>query len=490
MVNKCDMSGTKMLLLKSSAILFIVFLFVSCQSSSQDKYLKSFDIPLLEQNNKIRLSGDYRNFTVLNTRYYKEAQQKKYEDGKALCYINLAFVNSVSGNSKQALLLLEKAKEILKHSKNKLHIALLNYAYGNLNFFLELYNNALDYNTRALQAIEEFDNPEIKEEYLSEFYIQRGVILFGAANPKDALNNFHKSEKIKKQAYTEGWLSNVYIQLNKPDSAFYYVKEAQKSMLKEKEILHSTTGAAVYFFAGNYYNSTRNYAEAETLYLKALKINTATKNVYSPFFGMAMYNIMADMYKNTNNPEKEDYYKNLYRETKEHFYKEQKEAINLATDKFIADIKRNERQERMKMWLYIGLLGAGGIVLGCYTYFKIRHLKFKKQVLHIKTNKLKERIEGNLFNEVIELAKTNDSHFLSRFQELYPEFIQKLKILNPELETSEITFCAMIKLNFTSKEIANYTFVQHASVQQRKRRIRKRLTIPSDADLYQFFNNL
>jgi len=484
------MSGIKILNLKGFTMIFVVFLFFSCGSSSQDKYLKSFDIPLLEQNNKIRLSGDYRNFTVLNTKYYKEAQKKKYEDGKALCYINLAFVNSISGNSKQALVLLEKAKEILKHSNNKLHIALLNNAYGNLNYFLELYNNALNYNTLALQAIEEFDNEDVKVEYLSEFYIQRGVILFGAANYKEALNNFHKAEKIKKQAYTEGWLSNVHIQFNKPDSAFYYVKEAQSSMLKEKEILHSTTGAAVYFFSGNYYNAVQKYQEAETLYLKALKINSETKNIYSPFFGMAMYNIMADMYKKTGNKERESFYRSLYRDTNEHFYKQQKEVVNLATEKFITDIKNNERGERMKMWLYIGFLAAGVVGLVVFTYFKIRHLKFKKQVLHIKTNKLKEQIEGNLFNEVIELAKTNDSQFLSRFQDLNPEFIQKLKSLSPELETSEMTFCAMIKLNFTSKEIASYTFIQHASVQQRKRRIRKKFGIPSDADIYQFFNSL
>ncbi|PUB26374.1 hypothetical protein C8J95_11158 [Elizabethkingia sp. YR214] len=484
------MSGVKMLNLKGFTMIFVVFLFFSCEPSSQDKYLKSFDIPLLEQNNKIRLSGDYRDFTVLNTKYYKEAQKKKYEDGKALCYINLSFINSASGNSKQALFLLEKAKEILKQSNNKLHIALLNHGYADLNFFLQLYNSALNYNTLALQAIEEVDNDKIKEEYLSEFYIQRGEILFEATNYKEALKNFHKAEKIKKQAYTEGWLTNVYIQVNKLDSAFYYLKQSHQSMLKEKEIIHSTTGAVVYFFSGNYYNVVQNYPEAETLYLKALKINSEVKTVYSPFFDMVMYDIMADMYKKAGDKERESHYKSLYRDTNEHFYKQQKEVVNLATEKFITDIQNSERAERRKMWLFIGFLVAGVVGLVVFTYIKIRHLKFKKQVLHIKTNKLKEQIENNLFNEVIELAKTNDSMFLSRFQELYPEFIQKLKSLSPELETSEMTFCAMIKLNFTSKEIANYTFVQHASVQQRKRRIRKKFAIPSDADLYQFFSGL
>ena len=484
------MSGVKMLNFKGFTMIFVVCLIISCESSSQDKYLKSFDIPLIQQNEEIKISGDYRNFTILNAKYYKMAQKQGYKDGKALCYINLAFVNSISGNSKQALVLLEKAKEILKHSKNKLHIALLNGGYSDLNFFLELYNNALNYNTLALMNIEEVDNTEIKTEFLSQFYHQRGRTLFAISNYKTALNNFYKAEKIKKQAVTEIWIANVYIQMNKPDSAFYYVKQAQHSMVKEKKTLYNIPGVVVYFFSGNYYNMAGDYSKAEALYLKALKLNAKTNNVYRPFINMTMYNIMAEMYKKTDNKERESYYKFLYRDTNEHFYKQQKVVVNLATEKFITDIKNSERGERMKMWLYIGFLAAGIVGLMVFTYFKIRYLKFKKQVLHIKTNKLKERIEGNLFNEVIELAKTNDSQFLARFQELNPEFIQKLKSLSPELETSEITFCAMIKLNFTSKEIANYTFVQHASVQQRKRRIRKKFGIPSDEDLYQFFNRL
>jgi DNA-binding CsgD family transcriptional regulator len=48
----------------------------------------------------------------------------------------------------------------------------------------------------------------------------------------------------------------------------------------------------------------------------------------------------------------------------------------------------------------------------------------------------------------------------------------------------------MLKLRFSSKEIANYTFVQHKSVQQKKYRIRKRLNIPAETDIYDFFENV
>ncbi|WJJ99630.1 helix-turn-helix transcriptional regulator [Elizabethkingia anophelis] len=48
----------------------------------------------------------------------------------------------------------------------------------------------------------------------------------------------------------------------------------------------------------------------------------------------------------------------------------------------------------------------------------------------------------------------------------------------------------MIKLNFSSKEIANNTFIQHKSVQQKKHRLRKKLNVPTDQDLYVFFQDL
>ncbi|EPJ2897268.1 hypothetical protein MC916_003368 [Elizabethkingia anophelis] len=48
----------------------------------------------------------------------------------------------------------------------------------------------------------------------------------------------------------------------------------------------------------------------------------------------------------------------------------------------------------------------------------------------------------------------------------------------------------MLKLNFSSKEITSITGVLHTSVQKRKNKIRKRLHIPSEADLYFFFDQL
>ena len=47
--------------------------------------------------------------------------------------------------------------------------------------------------------------------------------------------------------------------------------------------------------------------------------------------------------------------------------------------------------------------------------------------------------------------------FLPNSLLLYPNFVSDLQNINPDLKRSELMFCAMLKLNFSSKEIANIT---------------------------------
>jgi DNA-binding CsgD family transcriptional regulator len=73
---------------------------------------------------------------------------------------------------------------------------------------------------------------------------------------------------------------------------------------------------------------------------------------------------------------------------------------------------------------------------------------------------------------------------------LYPDFENKLLDINPKLTNSELEFCAFLRLNFSSKEIANYTFISVRTVQNKKYRLRNKLKIPNETDTYVFFNNM
>jgi DNA-binding CsgD family transcriptional regulator len=92
--------------------------------------------------------------------------------------------------------------------------------------------------------------------------------------------------------------------------------------------------------------------------------------------------------------------------------------------------------------------------------------------------------------ELIILGKNNTSDFFLRFKEMYPEFCEKLLQIKPDLINSELKFCAYLKLNFTTKEIATFIGVTPRAVQIRKNRLRKKLNIPSDEDIYLWMDGL
>ncbi|PQA91225.1 hypothetical protein B0A69_18235 [Chryseobacterium shigense] len=130
------------------------------------------------------------------------------------------------------------------------------------------------------------------------------------------------------------------------------------------------------------------------------------------------------------------------------------------------------------------------VLFGIYAWKIIKKLRNRKKQLRDETKELENKIYNTSQEKVMELARKNDASFLDIFKKAYPGFIEKVLGVNPDLENSDLVFCAMLKLHFTSKEIANYTFVQPRSIQQKKYRLRKKLNIPTETDTYQFFDSL
>jgi hypothetical protein len=54
----------------------------------------------------------------------------------------------------------------------------------------------------------------------------------------------------------------------------------------------------------------------------------------------------------------------------------------------------------------------------------------------------------------------------------------------------EFKFCALLKLEFSTKEIAQYTHTTIRSVQTRKNRFRKSFKLSSEKDLYKWIEAL
>ena len=88
------------------------------------------------------------------------------------------------------------------------------------------------------------------------------------------------------------------------------------------------------------------------------------------------------------------------------------------------------------------------------------------------------------------MVQNNDPDFLEAFYKAYPGFLEKLKAINESIVPTEMEFCALLKLNIPTKEIARYKNIEPRSVQTKKYRIRKKLNIPGSEDIYFWFNKI
>ncbi|MDE5491087.1 hypothetical protein KRE48_01985 [Elizabethkingia meningoseptica] len=139
----------------------------------------------------------------------------------------------------------------------------------------------------------------------------------------------------------------------------------------------------------------------------------------------------------------------------------------------------------------------GAILLSCLGILFLsarirlsRHVVKKRLDREVKNDFPVPYIEESKFTHLIMLAKSNNPEFLILFKELYPQFIYGLKKLDPKIKSSQLSFCAMAYLNFSSKDISEYTFVTLRAVQIRKNRLRKKYNIPSDEDFNSWMRRL
>ncbi len=107
---------------------------------------------------------------------------------------------------------------------------------------------------------------------------------------------------------------------------------------------------------------------------------------------------------------------------------------------------------------------------------------------------IKEKIPANTaatINEMLQKIKheMSSSESVETFQkmldELNEEFFISLREKAPDLKHRELQLLAMVKLNFTSKEIASLQNIGTKAVEMAKYRLRKRLNIESNEEFKQ-----
>lgn len=173
----------------------------------------------------------------------------------------------------------------------------------------------------------------------------------------------------------------------------------------------------------------------------------------------------------------------------------------MVSDLILSEIvKEKEQASSKRISLFVQIV-VGLILLSIFlgVYLILRNLKHKRRLIRKnkqllstteKIEQLEEELESNIYEDIIELAKSNSPEFLPLFEKGYPEFVEALRNLNPSIRSSELYFCALAYLNFSTKDIADYTFVTTRAVQVRRNRLRKKFDIPSEVDFNEWFRTI
>ena len=179
--------------------------------------------------------------------------------------------------------------------------------------------------------------------------------------------------------------------------------------------------------------------------------------------------------------------------------RENQKLIDTALNYVLKNKNKERKENRQILWyaLSIGFIVLVLISWLAYLAWKGRKsheiLAKKEYILRLEksiNSELQDTLQQNKFEKLLELAKDNNPEFLTLFTELYPDFIAALKAHNSKIRNTELEFCAMAYLNFSTKNIAEYTFVTIRAVQIRKNRLRKKFNIPSEIDFNSWMQKL
>ncbi|MFD1771647.1 tetratricopeptide repeat protein [Sphingobacterium suaedae] len=210
------------------------------------------------------------------------------------------------------------------------------------------------------------------------------------------------------------------------------------------------------------------------------------------------YRYLSDYFREYNlNKTKANEYELAFSRLNDSLEKENRQVIDIALNQIL---KSKDKESATKVSQSLTVSVTVSILLAMSVTFYVWRSRRNRKILGQKeealqetesiNRELTEQIGENKFNSLIEMAKSNNPEFLTLFTELYPQFIEALKSFDSNLRSTELEFCAMAFLNFSTKNIAEYTFVTIRAVQVRKNRLRKKFQIASDADFNSWMRGL
>lgn len=449
---------------------------------------------LMTKSLKASQEFDYLKSLELSQQVAEKSAKINYRKGMVNGNFMMAYDLCNIGNYKESINYLKIIQKDFKDSINAnpgFNYIVLD-LYGRNYLSTNFKRNAIKVFKEQLLLADKFDNEDAVKWYKCHSYVQLAACYEG--HNKDSLYYYlgkalfwHKKFRIqdgpKSASQVFFKLADYHIDAGNLDSANYYIARGIKN----------------YKSSGNWSKYRSDLLTSRVL-LKQNKYDEALKYSFSALEDakeksktdeiVSSYKLIAEIYKTKGETGKELAYLSKYSETKDSLETVRKDAVQASADLIAAGFEEKEHKTKLKILLWSGITIIITFLFAVYIILVLK--KRKNKVLAESKNELSilQTKVNDAYEEIIQLAKNNDPAFLGRFKEVYPEFCKSITEIYPDIKTSELIFCAYLKLNFSTKDIASYLFLLPKTVQNRKNRIRKKLNIPSEEDLYVWMDNL
>lgn len=363
---------------------------------------------------------------------------------------------------------------------------------------LQLLDAAVREQKKGLEIIPDIPKNQQEKDFLTSLAYENLAITYNKIGNRNlSFGYLHKNKNLLErlapdQVFTNlitlyTLLGNYYTEENQFSEAEFYLKKSEDLSKKYNYPYISFT----YQNWGDLDLKKGNLKTAIAFYKKSLLILEQTNfKTEIP----AVYRKLSVAYKKIGSVEESKDYQIKSLQLEAQLKTEQLHASSSAVEEILENEIQKVNQENSKTKTIL-ITCSVLLVLVFFVCFKIIYDRRKNKSQERFDNKV---IEDPVFsedsNETIEdiicLAKSNSPEFLFRFQQFYPEFSKEIKKRYEDINVDDLRFSAYLKLNFSTKQIAEYTFVTIRSVQTRKSRLRKKLNIPSDEDIYLWMNSL
>jgi tetratricopeptide (TPR) repeat protein len=426
------------------------------------------------------------------------------------------------GNFKKSHFHFTSAIELAEKTKDVRLIADRNFNF--IGYFLqkERFGEAKLQTFKVIRLVK--DKPEL-EEILYDCYAALGQI-YSCLNKLDsALYYCEISHKYALKTGDKGGLVISYHALGR----VYYDKEEYEKALRytlksleyEKQIDGVKDLGGAYLNIGTIYLRLRNYPQAVAYLNMSRKRAYREKDIYAIYLS---YNNLVEVYRESGDYKQAitmydstylyfERVNNLQRDQEllqqEVRYKtrlkdKENKLLKLQVRSNAELLEKAKEQRRNMIFLSVFLiLGLSGVI---YVLFiqnklrkskvseantKLRNQKLEKELLNQRLNLLTEEInrknqlihslekdastmtEENLLNKV---TLENDwLAFMSEFDKMHKGYLSTLKQRFPELTINNLRLAALVKLEFSNKEIANILCITENGVKKAKQRLKERI---------------